>query len=62
MNATDSYLRHTDKRGHSWLQHHRVWDRDAFLESQLNAAAKEGGKIEVVTEKQYRDYIDAHRK
>lgn len=50
----DVYLRHVDKSGHAHLVEHRVWDIDRFVQSQMAAAIKEGGRVEVVTQEQYR--------
>lgn len=53
MESTTIFLKHTDKKGNSYAYDHRVWDRDLFLESELDAARKEGGTIEVLTEREY---------
>lgn len=47
VNAQDFTLVHIAKDGSRYVKTHRVWNRDLFLESQLNAAVKEGGSIEV---------------
>ncbi|WP_293000075.1 hypothetical protein [Nevskia sp.] len=53
MTSIDTYLRHVDKDGKRHVARYRVWDRDRFLKSQLDAAAKEQGRIEPITEAQY---------
>lgn len=53
MKATTVFLRHIDKEKNVAVREHRVWDRDLFLETQLNDATKEKGSIEVLTEREY---------
>lgn len=52
----DIYMRHTDKKGNTYVQEHRVWDAERFLAARAADAAKEGGKAraEQITEEQYR--------
>lgn len=49
------YLRHVDKTGGGYIQEHQCWSRGVFIETQLNAALKEGGlaMVQVVTEVEY---------
>lgn len=53
MTSTDTHLRHIDKDGNRHVARYRVWNRDLFLKSQLDAAAREKGRIEPITEAQY---------
>lgn len=55
MVAVDVYVKHTDKDGRSFVQVHRAWDRDLFLQSLAKAAVEAGGKAkaEAITEQQY---------
>lgn len=53
MTSSDTHLRHIDKDGKRHVARYRVWNRDLFLKSQLDAAAKELGRIEPITEAQY---------
>ncbi len=54
--AHDLYLRHTNKRGDSRVECHRVWDAIKFLEAEEKATKKEGGSISVVTPIEYMNY------
>lgn len=63
MNSQDLYLRLVDPTGkHSpIISHHRVWDRQRFIESQRQlheVKAKDGDKrlVEVATEEDYRKF------
>jgi hypothetical protein len=59
----DVWLRHTGNDGKSYVQAHRVWDPDRFIEAQKKAvrdvnAKQDGGKpgvakVEPITEEQY---------
>lgn len=59
----DVWLKHTGNDGKSYVQQHRVWDADRFIESQQKAvrdvnAKQDGGKpglakVEPITEEQY---------
>ena len=53
MESRDIYLRHTDKKGKSWVQQHRVWDAALFMQSQDADARKESGSVELATESDY---------
>ncbi len=53
MECTEVYLRHTDKKGNAWPACHRVWNKDLFLHTTNDAAVKEGGKVEAITEAEY---------
>lgn len=48
------YLRHTDKKGSSYVEEHRCWHRARFLDKQQHAATNEGGSVAVVTRDEYR--------
>jgi hypothetical protein len=60
----DVYARHTARDGSSYVQYHRVWDKDTFFASRqaeakkLNEEAKPGegrkAKVDQITEEQYR--------
>jgi hypothetical protein len=54
MVGSDVYVRHTDKDGTSFVQHHRAWDVDRFLKLLAKAALEAGGKAEAITEEQFR--------
>lgn len=56
--GSDLYLRHRDKKGAEWVQHHRVWDAERAYTSQRDAARKENGDVELATES---DYIESRR-
>lgn len=55
MIGRDIYMRHTDKDGKSYVQEHRVWNADRFVEAQLDEALKLGGKamVQQITHEQY---------
>lgn len=53
MNATDVFLLHTDKQGNAYAASHRVWDKDLFLQTEADAARKEGGQVFALTEAEY---------
>lgn len=53
MQSSDTHLRHVDKDGKTYVARYRVWDRNRFLRSQLDAAAKEKGRVEPITAEQY---------
>lgn len=55
MVGHDIYLRHTDKRGSSYIAHHRAWDTMLFLDHEHKNAIKEGGSVSVVSDAQYRE-------
>lgn len=42
-------LRHVDKKGTGYVETHRCWNKERFLHIQLEAAAIEGGRIELVS-------------
>lgn len=46
--SRDVWLKHTDKKGHTHVTHHMVWDIGLFMEARQKEAAKEGGKVEQV--------------
>jgi hypothetical protein len=59
----DVWMRHTSTDGKSYVNHHRVWDAEHFIESQHKAVRdvnekQDGGKprlakAEPITEEQY---------
>lgn len=56
MNAlmgSDLYLLHRDKKGNTWIQHHRTWNAPDCFQHQRDAARKEGGDVELSTEADY---------
>ncbi len=53
MQSSDTHLRHIDKDGKRHVARYRVWNRDLFLKSQLEAASREKGRIEPITPEQY---------
>ena len=52
--ARDLYVKEVDKNGHSSVRCHRVWDADRFMASAAEHAKKEGSKLSVITEREYR--------
>jgi hypothetical protein len=56
MVGLDVWLRHTDKDGRSHVMQHRCWDRERFVQSQRDAARKQGGLADVqqITPEQYK--------
>lgn len=50
----DLYLRHTNKKGASYVECHRVWDAALFLDQADKNARAEGGSICVIPEATYR--------
>lgn len=61
MQARDVYIKHTDKHGATWIQHHRVWDSLLFMQSQDDAARKEGGAIQASSEREYNQQRESGR-
>lgn len=53
------FMKHTDKKGDSYIEAHMCWQMDRFIQSQRDAAKDAGGSIEVVTEA---DYLATKRK
>lgn len=53
MSPSTIYMRHTDKEKNVSIREHRVWDRELFVVSQDDAARKENGAVEVLTEKEF---------
>lgn len=49
----DLCMRHTSEDGTSYVQKHRVWDADRFIDARRKAAIEAGGKAEPITEEQY---------
>lgn len=54
----DQYMRYTDKKGTTWVDHHRVIAGGKFAENQAAEFVKNGGKAEAITKEAY----DAARK
>lgn len=64
MMGADLWMRHTGTDGKSYVQHHRVWDRERFTNEQQKAARDVNEKLdagkprlakaEPITEDQYR--------
>jgi len=52
---SDLYARHTDKDGKTFVQEHRVWNRDRFVRMAHERAAEIGGKskFEQISKHQY---------
>jgi len=48
------YLKHTDSKGHSYIEAHYCWDVERFLQHSDEAARAEGGSISVATAEDYR--------
>lgn len=57
MLGSDVYLKTTEKDGRASYTHHRVYDRDKFLQSKRSLiGTKEGPlKIDIVTEKVFKE-------
>lgn len=55
FNPRDIFVRHTGKEGNSFVQQHRVWDADRFLNARQADAIKAGGKAkaEQITQEQF---------
>jgi hypothetical protein len=55
FNPRDIFVRHTGKEGNSFVQQHRVWNADRFLEARKADAIKAGGKAkaEQITQEQF---------
>ena len=49
------FMRHTDKKGSSYVAQHRCWNRGRFIKVQSAAALKEGGRVEIVDEADYQN-------
>lgn len=46
-------MRYTDKKGTTWVDHHRVIAGGRFIEATVEAYAKDGGKAEPISRAEY---------
>lgn len=58
LNGNDVYLRITNKRGESHVQHHRVWDAKKFISSMQKQHSEQKNpedncKVEIATKSDY---------
>ncbi len=62
METRQIFMRRTDKKGGVTITEHRCWDAQLFIDTRMDEARKEGGKVELLTQKQYRDIVWPNRR
>ena len=54
METRQIFMRRTDKKGGVTITDHWCWDAQRFIDARMEEARKEGGKVELITQDQYR--------